>query len=128
LAFAGPLPITASAIGYGASFLAVPAAVTALIRAAIPPSEWIGALTAFTIVFAAGQTGGPYLAGTLADRYGTGATLAWTTAVCVHRSRAGPRHPLGRSPNGPMTRRPEPVPLTRLGRIAHHREHGRIAK
>ena len=83
LAFAGPLPITASAIGYGASFLAVPAAVTALIRAAIPPSERIGALTAFTIVFAAGQTGGPYLAGTLADRYGTGATLAWTTAVCA---------------------------------------------
>lgn len=79
----GPLPITASAIGDGASFLAVPAAVTALIRAAIPPSEWIGALTAFTIVFAAGQTGGPYLAGTLADRYGTGATLAWTTAVCA---------------------------------------------
>jgi len=35
------------------------------------------------VVFAAGQTAGPYLAGALADRYGTGATLAWTAALCA---------------------------------------------
>ncbi len=83
LASVGPLALTASAIGYGGSFLAVPAAVTALIRAATPPSEWTGALTAFTVIFAVGQTGGPYLAGALADHYGTGATLAWTAALCA---------------------------------------------
>jgi len=83
LAGAAPLAVTGSAIGYGASFLAVPAAITALIRAATQPSEWTGALAAFTVVFAAGQTAGPYLAGALADRYGTGATLAWTAALCA---------------------------------------------
>jgi predicted MFS family arabinose efflux permease len=79
----GPLAVTGSAIGYGATFLAVPAAVTALIRTATQPSQWTGALAAFTVVFAAGQTAGPYLAGALADRYGTGATLAWTAALCA---------------------------------------------
>lgn len=40
-------------------------------------------LATFTVVFAVGQTAGPYLAGALADRYGTGATLAWTAALCA---------------------------------------------
>lgn len=82
LASTATLAIDGSAIGYGATFLAVPAAVTALIRAATPPSQWAGTLSAFTIIFAAGQTAGPYLAGDLADHYGTGATLAWTAALC----------------------------------------------
>ena len=64
------------------TFLGVPAAITALNRAAVAPSDWTGALAAFTVVFAVGQTAGPYLAGALADRYGTGATLAWTAALC----------------------------------------------
>ena len=78
-----PLAVTGSAAGYGATFLAVPAAVTGLIRTATRPGEWTGALAAFTVVFAAGQTAGPYLAGALADRYGTGVTLAWTAALCA---------------------------------------------
>lgn len=77
------LAVTASAIGYGATFLAVPAAVTALIRSAIPSSQWTGAIATFTVVFAAGQISGPYLAGALADRYGTGATLVWAAALCA---------------------------------------------
>jgi predicted MFS family arabinose efflux permease len=83
LAGAGPLAVAGSAIGYGASFLVVPAAVTALVRAATPPSEWTGALATFTVVFAVGQTVGPYLAGALADHYGAGATLAWTAILCA---------------------------------------------
>ncbi len=82
LASTAPLAIAGSAIGYGTTFLAVPAAVTGLIRAATPPTEWTSALAAFTVVFAVGQTAGPYLAGILADRYGTGATLIWTAALC----------------------------------------------
>jgi predicted MFS family arabinose efflux permease len=78
-----PAAVTGSAIGYGATFLGVPAATTALIRAAIPPGDWTGALAAFTVVFAAGQMAGPYLAGALADHYGSGATLAWTAALCA---------------------------------------------
>lgn len=77
-----PAAVAGSAIGYGVTFLGVPAAVTALNRAAVAPGDWTGALAAFTVVFAVGQTAGPYLAGALADRYGTGATLAWTAALC----------------------------------------------
>jgi predicted MFS family arabinose efflux permease len=79
----GPLAVTGSAIGYGATFLAVPAAVTALVRAAAPPGQLTGLLSVFTVIFAAGQTAGPYLAGALADRYGPGATLTWTAALCA---------------------------------------------
>lgn len=77
------LPVTASAIGYGATFLSVPAAVTALVRSATPPSQWTGILATFTVIFAAGQVFGPYLAGSLADCYGPGATLVWTAALCA---------------------------------------------
>jgi predicted MFS family arabinose efflux permease len=77
------LSVTASAIGYGLTFLAVPAAVTALIRSATPPGQWTGTLAAFTVIFAAGQVFGPYLAGSLADHYGPGATLAWAAALCA---------------------------------------------
>jgi predicted MFS family arabinose efflux permease len=77
-----PAAVAGSAIGYGFSFLGVPAAITALTRAATPPPDWTGALAAFTVVFAIGQMAGPYLAGALADHYGTGATLAWTAALC----------------------------------------------
>jgi predicted MFS family arabinose efflux permease len=78
-----PVTIAASAIAYGATFLGVPAAITALIRTATPPAAWTGTIAAFTVIFAAGQTAGPYLAGALADRFGTGATLGWTAALCV---------------------------------------------
>lgn len=77
------LAVTTSAIGYGATFLAVPAAITALIRSATPPSQWTSTLAIFTVIFAAGQIAGPYLAGALADHYGTGATLAWAAALCA---------------------------------------------
>jgi predicted MFS family arabinose efflux permease len=83
LVSAAPAVVTGSAIGYGATFLSVPAAITTLVRRAIPPRDLTGALAAFTVVFAAGQTAGPYLAGGLADHYGTGATLAWTAALCI---------------------------------------------
>ena len=85
LALADPAApaVAGSALLYGVTFLCVPAAVTALIRSAVPRAGWTSALAAFTILFAAGQTAGPYLAGALADHYGSGATLAWTAALCA---------------------------------------------
>jgi predicted MFS family arabinose efflux permease len=80
---AAPAVVAVSAIGYGATFLVVPAAITSLIHSAVPRPEWTRVLATFTVVFAVGQTAGPYLAGALADRYGTGATLAWTAALCA---------------------------------------------
>jgi predicted MFS family arabinose efflux permease len=92
------LAIPVSAVAYGATFLAVPAAITALIRSATPPSQWTSAIATFTVIFAVGQICGPILAGALADRYGTGATLVWAAALCaaapplssISRSKARP--------------------------------------
>lgn len=78
-----PPVILASALVYGATFMGVPAAVTALIKAGTPPARWTGTLAAFTTLFAAGQTAGPWLAGLLADRTSAEATLAWTAILCA---------------------------------------------
>jgi predicted MFS family arabinose efflux permease len=80
---ADPAVIIVSAIGYGVSFLVVPAAITRIVHAAVPRPNWTAALAAFTVVFAVGQMAGPYLAGVLADSYGAGATLVWTAALCA---------------------------------------------
>jgi len=89
------LAVTASAIGYGATFLVVPAAITALIRSATTPGQWTSTLATFTVIFAAGQIAGPYLAGDLADHYGTGATLIWAASLCA----AGAALSTTRAPN-----------------------------
>ena len=80
---ADPAVVIVSAIGYGVSFLVVPAAITRIVHAAVPRRNWTAALAAFTVVFAVGQMAGPYLAGVLADSYGAGATLVWTAALCA---------------------------------------------
>jgi len=85
---AAPAVVIVSAIGYGASFLVVPAAITGLVHAAVPRHDWTAALAAFTVVFAVGQMAGPYLAGLLADSYGAGATLVWTAVLCAAGSAA----------------------------------------
>lgn len=77
-------PLTmVSAIVYGATFMAVPAAVTALIKANTEPADWTPTLAAFTTLFAAGQTAGPWLAGIIADHTSTTATLVWAPALCT---------------------------------------------
>ncbi|MFC4122924.1 YbfB/YjiJ family MFS transporter [Nonomuraea zeae] len=84
LALTAPTPpvILVSALVYGATFMGVPAAVTALIRKNTPPAGWTATLAAFTTLFAAGQTAGPWLAGLAADHTSTDATLAWTAILC----------------------------------------------
>jgi predicted MFS family arabinose efflux permease len=84
LALLAPAPPTVvlSAVAYGAVFMTVPATVTVLVRAGAPPGRVTGVLAAFTVVFAAGQMAGPWLAGLLADRAGPGASLVWTAALC----------------------------------------------
>jgi predicted MFS family arabinose efflux permease len=88
IASANPAAVIVSAVGYGVSFLVVPAAITRLVHADVPRTNWTAALAAFTVVFAAGQMAGPYLAGLLADSYGAGATLVWTAALCAAGSAA----------------------------------------
>ncbi|MDQ0381661.1 YbfB/YjiJ family MFS transporter [Amycolatopsis thermophila] len=77
-----PVVLT-SAVVYGATFIGVPAAVTTLIKDHTPPADWTATLGAFTTVFAAGQTAGPWLAGVVADRTTPAATVAWTAVLCA---------------------------------------------
>nr|WP_296064907.1 YbfB/YjiJ family MFS transporter [uncultured Actinoplanes sp.] len=75
--------VIVSAVMYGLTFMAVPAAVTALVRATTTPERLTGALSAFTVIFAVGQMAGPWLAGALADRTTAAAVLGWTATLCA---------------------------------------------
>ena len=57
----------ASGLLFGGVFLQVVAATTALVRHNLPAAAWPAGITAFTIVFAAGQIVGPTLVGWVAD-------------------------------------------------------------
>lgn len=78
LAAATLLPVLAPGAGaalvsgalFGAVFLSVVGSTTALVRHNLPPAAWPAGISAFTIVFAAGQIVGPVLVGRLADGAG----------------------------------------------------------
>jgi len=57
----------ASGLLFGAVFLQVVAATTALVRHNLPVAAWSAGITAFTIVFAVGQIVGPTIVGWIAD-------------------------------------------------------------
>ena len=80
-----------SGLLFGGVFLSVVASTTALVRHNLPASAWGAGISAFTIVFAAGQIVGPTMVGWIADGTGglargllisalalwVGAALAW---------------------------------------------------
>lgn len=80
-----------SGLVFGAVFLSVVASTTALVRHNLPQVQWAAGISAFTIVFAAGQIVGPTIVGWIADGPGglarglvfsalalwVGAALAW---------------------------------------------------
>ena len=79
---AHPVAVFVSGALFGAVFLSVVAATTALVRHNLPPAQWPGGIAAFTILFAAGQIAGPALVGAIAD--GPGGLLrglAWSAAA-----------------------------------------------
>lgn len=67
---AQPVLVFASGALFGAVFLSVVASTTALVRHNLPPAAWSLGISAFTIVFAAGQIVGPSLVGRVADGAG----------------------------------------------------------
>jgi predicted MFS family arabinose efflux permease len=75
--------VLVSAAIVGLTFLNVPASVAALVRRTVPRHEWTAVIGTLTVLFAAGQTVGPWPAGYLADHLGAGATLGWTGALCA---------------------------------------------
>ncbi|MBI2769059.1 MAG: YbfB/YjiJ family MFS transporter [Burkholderiales bacterium] len=80
-----------SGLVFGGVFLSVVASTTALVRHNLPAAQWAAGISAFTIVFAAGQIVGPTVVGWIADGEGglargllfsacalwAGALLAW---------------------------------------------------
>lgn len=59
--------VLASGLLFGAVFLSVVASTTALVRHNLPQALWASGISAFTIVFAAGQIVGPTVVGWIAD-------------------------------------------------------------
>ncbi|MCW5300414.1 YbfB/YjiJ family MFS transporter [Herbaspirillum lusitanum] len=88
---AAPVAVFISGLLFGGVFLSAVASTTALVRHNLPPANWSLGISAFTIVFAAGQIVGPTVVGWIADRSGglqqgllfsalsllIGALLAW---------------------------------------------------
>jgi len=83
--------VLVSGLVFGGVFLSVVASTTALVRHNLPQAAWAAGISAFTIVFAAGQIVGPTVVGWIADGPGglarglvfsaaallVGAGLAW---------------------------------------------------
>jgi MFS family permease len=83
--------VLVSGLLFGGVFLSLVASTTALVRHNLPPAQWAAGISAFTIVFAAGQIVGPTVVGWIADGPGglargllfsaaalaIGALLAW---------------------------------------------------
>ncbi len=59
--------VLASGLLFGGVFLSVVASTTALVRHNLPQALWASGISAFTIVFAAGQIVGPTVVGWIAD-------------------------------------------------------------
>ncbi|WP_432240263.1 YbfB/YjiJ family MFS transporter [Herbaspirillum robiniae] len=88
---AEPAAVFASGILFGACFLSAVASTTAMVRHNLPQADWPAGISAFTIIFAAGQIVGPTIVGWIADGAGglqrglvfsaltllAGAALAW---------------------------------------------------
>lgn len=94
LTSAWPL-LLASGLLFGAVFLSVVASTTALVRHNLPAAQWAAGISAFTVVFAAGQIVGPTVVGFIADGPGGlarglvfSACALWVGALLALRQRA----------------------------------------
>jgi len=87
--------IIASGVLFGGVFLSLVASTTALVRHNLPQAAWAKGISAFTIVFAAGQIVGPTMVGWIADGPGGlarglvfSAIALWMGAALAWRQRA----------------------------------------
>jgi predicted MFS family arabinose efflux permease len=95
-----PIAVFASGLLFGAVFLSVVASTTALVRHNAPPAAWPAGISAFTIVFAAGQIVGPTLVGWLADGAGglRGGLACSAAVLALGALIAWGQRPLGAAP------------------------------
>ena len=92
---AQPLVLLLSGVVFGAVFLSVVASTTAFVRHNLPSALWGMGISAFTIVFAAGQIVGPTVVGFIADGPGGlerglvfSAVALWVGSALAFRQRA----------------------------------------
>ncbi|MEF7615217.1 YbfB/YjiJ family MFS transporter [Aquincola sp. MAHUQ-54] len=94
---AHPVAVFASGALFGGVFLSVVASTTAFVRHNLPASAWPAGISAFTIVFAAGQIVGPSVVGWIADGPGglargfvcSAAVLALGAAIALRQRPLG---------------------------------------
>jgi predicted MFS family arabinose efflux permease len=93
----------ASGALFGAVFLSVVASTTALVRHNLPSAAWPAGISAFTVVFAAGQIVGPALVGWLADTAGglRGGLALSAAALALGAALAARQKPLPRQEQSP---------------------------
>lgn len=97
-ALTGAWPVVlASGLLFGAVFLSVVASTTAFVRHNLAPVQWPAGISAFTIIFAAGQIVGPTVVGWIADGPGGlarglvySAAALWLGALLAWRQRPLP--------------------------------------
>jgi len=78
-----PIAMFLSAILFGGSFLAGPAAVTIVAQRQLPPSSWTAAISLLTVGFALGQTVSPIFAGAISDATGSISMGFWVTPILL---------------------------------------------
>ena len=85
-----------SGVLFGGVFLSVVASTTALVRHNLPVAQWPAGISAFTVVFAAGQIIGPSVVGWIADGEGglTRGLLVSAVALWVGTALAWRQQPL----------------------------------
>jgi predicted MFS family arabinose efflux permease len=78
-----PAAAFASGALFGATFLSAVASTTAFVRHNFPPAQWAKGISAFTIVFAAGQIAGPVVIGWVSDSAGLARGMIYSALVLL---------------------------------------------
>ncbi len=78
-----PLAVFVSGIVFGATFLSVVASTTAFVRHNLPVARWSAGISAFTVVFAAGQIIGPVWLGAISDGVGLSRGFVFSAGVLI---------------------------------------------
>lgn len=78
-----PIAMFLSAVLFGGSFLAGPAAVTIVAQRQLPAASWTAAISLLTVGFALGQTVSPILSGAISDATGSIAAGFWISPILL---------------------------------------------
>ncbi|MFD9130629.1 YbfB/YjiJ family MFS transporter [Kitasatospora sp. NPDC059571] len=79
----GTVAAMASAVVFGASFMAGPTAVTVLARRMLPQHAWTYGIALLTVAFSVGQAVGPLISGLLSDSSGGIAKGLWLSVILL---------------------------------------------